>query len=67
MFIYIYTYIYLLLFYRSLQPLLKTLLDPESVQSLRENRSILSRDITNLINEYGPKVFQDFDGKKKKG
>ncbi|CAO3615340.1 unnamed protein product [Cunninghamella blakesleeana] len=46
---------------RSLQPLLKTLLDPESVQSLRENRSILSRDITNIINEYGPKAFQDFD------
>ncbi|CAO3610115.1 unnamed protein product [Cunninghamella echinulata] len=46
---------------RSLQPLLKALLDPESVQSLRDNRSILSRDITNLINEYGPKAFQDFD------
>ncbi|KAI8093181.1 uncharacterized protein BX664DRAFT_277983 [Halteromyces radiatus] len=46
---------------RSLQPLVVTLMDPESVQVLRENRSKLSRDITNVINEYGPQAFHDFD------
>jgi hypothetical protein len=39
------------------------LLDPESVQVLRQNRSKLSRDITDVINEYGPQAFPDFDGK----
>ncbi|CAO3591952.1 unnamed protein product [Absidia cylindrospora] len=46
---------------RSLQPLLMALLDPESVQVLRQNRSKLSRDITDVINQYGPEAFPDFD------
>ncbi|ORZ04886.1 hypothetical protein BCR42DRAFT_463471 [Absidia repens] len=46
---------------RSLQPLITALLDPESVMVLRQNRSKLSRDITDIINEYGPQAFDDFD------
>jgi glycerol-3-phosphate O-acyltransferase/dihydroxyacetone phosphate acyltransferase len=40
------------------------LLDPEGIQVLRLNRNKLSRDITDIINEYGPQVFHDFDGKR---
>ncbi|KAI7869024.1 hypothetical protein BDF14DRAFT_1981658 [Spinellus fusiger] len=46
---------------KSLKPLLMSLLDPDGAQVLRQNRSKLSRDITDLINEYGPKAFPDFD------
>ena len=53
----------ILFWYRSLQPLVMSLLDPDGVQTLRVNREKLSHDITNLINEYGPEVFPDFDGK----
>ncbi|KAL1916529.1 uncharacterized protein VTP21DRAFT_5720 [Calcarisporiella thermophila] len=49
--------------YKSLQPLLLSLLPWErtSVVNLRTVRERLSSDITELINEYGPKVFPDFD------
>ena len=50
-------------FYRSLQPLVMSILDPDGAEILRKNREKLSHDITELINEYGPKVFTDFDGK----
>lgn len=40
-----------------------SLMDPDGIQTLRANREKLSHDITDLINEYGPKVFPDFDGK----
>lgn len=53
--------------YRSLQPLVMSLLDPDGVQTLRANREKLSHDITDLINEYGPKVFPDFDGMLSRG
>ncbi|KAG0182652.1 hypothetical protein DFQ28_011177 [Apophysomyces sp. BC1034] len=46
---------------RSLKPLVMSLFDPQGAQSLRQSRSKLSRDITDLINEYGPKAFPDFD------
>lgn len=39
------------------------LLDPSGAETLRQNREKLSSNITELINEYGPKVFTDFDGK----
>lgn len=39
------------------------LLDPSGAETLRQNREKLSLAITELINEYGPKVFTDFDGK----
>lgn len=39
------------------------LLDPKEAETLRQNREKLSSNITELINEYGPKVFPDFDGK----
>lgn len=39
------------------------LLDPKGAETLRQNREKLSSNITELINEYGPKVFPDFDGK----
>lgn len=41
-----------------------SLLDPQGVEALRHNREKLSHDLTELINEYGPKVFPDFDGNK---
>jgi glycerol-3-phosphate O-acyltransferase/dihydroxyacetone phosphate acyltransferase len=37
------------------------LLDPTGAETLRQNREKLSSNITELINEYGPKVFTDFD------
>ena len=43
-----------------------SILDPDGAEILRKNREKLSHDITELINEYGPKVFTDFDGKRKK-
>lgn len=46
---------------RSLRPLYMALIDPDSTQNLRENRERLSQEITQVINEYGPKVFSDFD------
>ncbi|KAL1935303.1 hypothetical protein VTP01DRAFT_4443 [Rhizomucor pusillus] len=46
---------------RSIQPLVISLLDPQGVEALRHNREKLSHDLTELINEYGPKVFPDFD------
>ncbi|KAI9274439.1 hypothetical protein BDA99DRAFT_497485 [Phascolomyces articulosus] len=45
----------------SLQPLVMSILDPDGAEILRKNREKLSHDITELINEYGPKVFPDFD------
>ncbi|KAI8381423.1 uncharacterized protein BYT42DRAFT_494763 [Radiomyces spectabilis] len=46
---------------RSLQPIIMAMLDPDAAEILRHNREKLSQDITSLINEYGPKVFPDFD------
>lgn len=43
-----------------------SVLDPAGAETLRHNREILSVNITNLINEYGPKAFPDFDGKLSK-
>lgn len=40
-----------------------SVLDPSGAETLRQNREVLSVNITNLINEYGPKAFPDFDGK----
>lgn len=50
-------------FNRSIQPTVMALLDPKGAETLRQNREKLSSNITELINEYGPKVFPDFDGK----
>jgi glycerol-3-phosphate O-acyltransferase/dihydroxyacetone phosphate acyltransferase len=36
--------------------------DPKGAEILRMNRNILSTSIIELINEYGPKAFPDFDG-----
>ncbi|KAI9269048.1 hypothetical protein BDA99DRAFT_503349 [Phascolomyces articulosus] len=47
--------------YKSLRPLYVALVDPDSTQNLRENREKLSQEITEIINDYGPKVFGDFD------
>ncbi|ORX56928.1 hypothetical protein DM01DRAFT_1284690 [Hesseltinella vesiculosa] len=51
---------------RSLQPLVMALFDPESALVLRNNREKLSHDITEVINEYGPRAFSDFDGRQPK-
>ncbi|KAI9313494.1 hypothetical protein BX666DRAFT_1864136 [Dichotomocladium elegans] len=47
--------------YKSLRPLYMALVDPDSTQNLRHNRERLSQEMTEIINEYGPKVFSDFD------
>jgi glycerol-3-phosphate O-acyltransferase/dihydroxyacetone phosphate acyltransferase len=39
------------------------LVDHQSTEQLRQNREKLSHDITELINEYGPRAFSDFDRK----
>ncbi|KAI9319997.1 hypothetical protein BX666DRAFT_1853235 [Dichotomocladium elegans] len=46
---------------RSLQPLYMAAFDTDAINALRANREKLSHDLTELINEYGPKVFPDFD------
>ncbi|CAO3695281.1 unnamed protein product [Umbelopsis ramanniana] len=47
--------------YKSLKPLYLALVDHQSTEQLRQNREKLSYDITELINEYGPRAFTDFD------
>ncbi|KAL0088931.1 hypothetical protein J3Q64DRAFT_1732387 [Phycomyces blakesleeanus] len=47
--------------FKSLRPLYLALVDPDSTENLRKTREKLSQDITELINDYGPKVFGDFD------
>ncbi|CAO3634555.1 unnamed protein product [Mucor hiemalis] len=47
--------------FKSIQPTFLALLDPSGAETLRQNREKLSSNITELINEYGPKVFTDFD------
>lgn len=47
--------------YRSLRPLYVALVDPDSTENLRQLREKLSQNITEVINEIGPKVFSDFD------
>ncbi|RUS18032.1 hypothetical protein BC938DRAFT_476086, partial [Jimgerdemannia flammicorona] len=45
----------------SFPPPAPSIFDPASVENLRTVHDRLSHDITDLINEYGPKVFPDFD------
>ncbi|KAI8889959.1 hypothetical protein K501DRAFT_237572 [Backusella circina FSU 941] len=47
--------------FKSLRPLYMALVDPDSTQNLRQLREKLSQDITNVIDDFGPKVFSDFD------
>ena len=35
-----------------------------SIQNLRHEREKLSQDLTALINEYGPKIYDDFDAER---
>lgn len=42
--------------------MIMSVFDPSGAEILRQNRSILSGTITDMINEYGPKAFPDFDG-----
>lgn len=51
------------LVHRSIRPLYVRLVHGDSAEGLRQNRERLSTDITDLINEYAPKVFNDFDRK----
>ncbi|KAG2195494.1 hypothetical protein INT47_012038, partial [Mucor saturninus] len=46
---------------KSLKPMIMSVLDPSGAEILRQNRNTLSANITDLINEYGPKTFPDFD------
>ncbi|KAI7872704.1 hypothetical protein BDF14DRAFT_1872913 [Spinellus fusiger] len=47
--------------YKSLRPLYLALVDPDSTENLRHTREKLSQDITQLINTYGLKLFDDFN------
>jgi glycerol-3-phosphate O-acyltransferase/dihydroxyacetone phosphate acyltransferase len=47
--------------FKSLRPLYMALVDPDSTQNLRQLREKLSQDMTNVIDDFGPKVFSDFD------
>ncbi|CAG8618889.1 1717_t:CDS:2, partial [Dentiscutata heterogama] len=55
--------IYRRVFYRSLRPLFLSLLpwSKSTIQSLRQSREKLAYDLTELINELGPKLYPDFD------
>ncbi|GBB99145.1 hypothetical protein RclHR1_03430006 [Rhizophagus clarus] len=52
--------------YRSLRPLFLSLLprSQSSIQNLRAAREQLSHDLTNLINELGPKMYPNFDNSR---
>ncbi|RUP51803.1 hypothetical protein BC936DRAFT_145765 [Jimgerdemannia flammicorona] len=50
--------------YHSLRPLFLSIIDPASVENLCMVYDRLSHDITDLINEHGPKVFPDFDANR---
>ncbi|CAG8482124.1 10324_t:CDS:2 [Paraglomus occultum] len=52
--------------YRSLRPLFLSLLPGArpAIQNLRHEREKLSQDLTALINEYGPKIYDDFDAER---
>ncbi|KAI8987852.1 hypothetical protein BDF20DRAFT_904750 [Mycotypha africana] len=47
--------------FKSIKPTIMALMDPQGAETLRQSREKLSVSITELINEYGPKVFPDFD------
>ncbi|ORY99926.1 hypothetical protein BCR43DRAFT_434269 [Syncephalastrum racemosum] len=46
---------------RSLRPLFMSLMDPQGAETLRQCRSKLAAGIADLIHEYGPRAFPDFD------
>lgn len=50
---------------RSLRPLFMSLMDPQDAETLRQCRSKLAAGIADLIHEYGPRAFPDFDEKGK--
>ncbi|CAI2176573.1 19597_t:CDS:2 [Funneliformis geosporum] len=52
--------------YRSLRPLFLSLLpwSQSSIQNLRAVREQLSNDLTDLINELGPKIYPNFDNSR---
>ncbi|RHZ45378.1 hypothetical protein Glove_680g77 [Diversispora epigaea] len=52
--------------YRSLRPLFLSLLPSRqtSIQNLREIRDQLSQDLTELINDLGPKMYPDFESSR---
>lgn len=49
--------------YKSIKSLRLYLLSPEQLTELKEERKRLSLEITQVINELGPKVFKNFDEK----
>lgn len=65
MYVYINLFVFFFFNCRSLKPMIMSVFDPSGAEILRQNRSILSGTITDMINEYGPKAFPDFDGNTK--
>ena len=48
---------------RSLTPLVMSISEPSKLATLDQERTILSSEVTALVNEFGPQVFPNFDGK----
>lgn len=47
--------------FKSLRPLYLSIISPRGLQSLKDERRVLSEKINGIVNEYGPKLFPDFN------
>lgn len=52
--------------FKSLRPIVLLLRNPKGIKRLQKKREYLSAQITELVNDLGPQLFDDFDHKKLK-
>lgn len=46
--------------FKSIRPLYLAIISPKGLQSLKDERTVLSEKINGIVNEYGPRLFPDF-------
>lgn len=47
--------------FKSIRPLYLAVTSPKGLQSLKDERTVLSEKINEIVNEYGPRLFPDFN------
>lgn len=47
--------------FKSIRPLYLAIISPKGLQSLKDERTVLSDKINGIVNEYGPRLFPDFN------
>mgnify|MGYP003362228775 CR=1 FL=1 len=47
--------------FKSIRPLYLAIISPKGLQSLKDERTVLSEKINGIVNEYGPRLFPDFN------